>query len=597
MTRKKPIQKSRQPAKTVSKGTDWNQLIHSIDRNISARPGLYALIINILLFLYLYASYTFRFQTSDDVAMLLKASGTSWIDEPTAHLFFSNVIIGWVLKTLYTTLPNIPWYGLYLIGGMFAFCQVLAYQVLKKVKAPLSIIYYLAFFFMLAMNVTLNLQFTIVSWCLAFAGLMLLAGNFKKINEMGWLQALKSKEVIAGLILVLISAMIRWPSMLLSALIFLPLFLIQTDFRNLRKQIQPYFIIGGLIVACFAVNAFSKWSYGLEPARKAHQQFVPVINQFIDYGVLHKIPMEERSPILQSVGWTENDYRILMSWFYMNDTLYSVENANRILAQVPAVKTGSDPNKVFRQISKYSQRKFAINAFILLALGLLIGGVSRNKLLGTVSVALLSVLMIFYLFYFKKPPPPRVFFSFFMLLALVPIILYQHLGHKGNIKLLQIVGILAVFAIIGYQFNSTIGNYRENSDNIKSYNEWLHNEMLIINPQPNDLYMVWTSGFPWEFVLPLEKLDYLKNFNSCNTMGGYLTRSKLKKMNIQDPYRELMNREDMVLVTRATDEKLNYIMFNNYAIEHYGKSVLVSPVRQNRFFSVARFREGAAARP
>src|SRR3954470_23500301 len=59
------------------------------------------------------------FQTNDDLQLAMIASGTGISLQPDEHLVFTNVLIGHLLKSLYTAWPSVAWYGLYLYGAQF----------------------------------------------------------------------------------------------------------------------------------------------------------------------------------------------------------------------------------------------------------------------------------------------------------------------------------------------------------------------------------------------------------------------------------------------------------------------------------------------
>src|SRR4051812_47652742 len=59
------------------------------------------------------------FQTNDDLQLAMIASGTGISLQPDEHLVFTSVLIGHVLKALYTTWPSVAWYGLYLYAAQF----------------------------------------------------------------------------------------------------------------------------------------------------------------------------------------------------------------------------------------------------------------------------------------------------------------------------------------------------------------------------------------------------------------------------------------------------------------------------------------------
>ena len=83
------------------------------------RPFLVAVLANLLLFGVIYLFFTPHFQENDDVGMLLEAAGKLIAAEPTPYLLFTHIIIGYILKTLYSISPQTAWYGYYLVFCLF----------------------------------------------------------------------------------------------------------------------------------------------------------------------------------------------------------------------------------------------------------------------------------------------------------------------------------------------------------------------------------------------------------------------------------------------------------------------------------------------
>lgn len=63
----------------------------------------------IVIFLFLAWALSIRFESNDDVVMLMISSG-AYSGTPDYHLVFINVIYGLLLKSLYFILPGLEWY-------------------------------------------------------------------------------------------------------------------------------------------------------------------------------------------------------------------------------------------------------------------------------------------------------------------------------------------------------------------------------------------------------------------------------------------------------------------------------------------------------
>ena len=63
----------------------------------------------VAIFLFMSWALSIRFETNDDVVMLMISSG-AYSGTPDYHLVFINVIYGLLLKGLYFILPGLEWY-------------------------------------------------------------------------------------------------------------------------------------------------------------------------------------------------------------------------------------------------------------------------------------------------------------------------------------------------------------------------------------------------------------------------------------------------------------------------------------------------------
>ena len=100
MSRKQRAKRDRQKSSRKTPITISYYLEHA--------PFRMALGINVLLFLLTYACLTPRFLWNDDPMMMLLAAGVGRVAEPTSYLTFTHILIGWVLKNLYSLAIDVP---------------------------------------------------------------------------------------------------------------------------------------------------------------------------------------------------------------------------------------------------------------------------------------------------------------------------------------------------------------------------------------------------------------------------------------------------------------------------------------------------------
>ena len=70
------------------------------------------------------------YDTNDDVFLSMIAAGRGFCPAPDEHLVFTNILIGKLLKGLYTQWPAVPWYGAYLLAAHYLAQVALLYCAL-----------------------------------------------------------------------------------------------------------------------------------------------------------------------------------------------------------------------------------------------------------------------------------------------------------------------------------------------------------------------------------------------------------------------------------------------------------------------------------
>lgn len=151
-----------------------------------------------------------RFQTNDDELMMWLVSG-AYTGTPESYAVFIHPILSWIFAKFYTFFPSIPWYPLTWFGVLFgsysAIILSLTLSQLDLNRRNLTALFSLLLF----LHFGLFPQFTIVSGVAALSGLLLLVTRSSRKSSFLYLY---------GLVLIVISTLIRWESTILILLGF-----------------------------------------------------------------------------------------------------------------------------------------------------------------------------------------------------------------------------------------------------------------------------------------------------------------------------------------------------------------------------------------
>lgn len=64
-------------------------------------------------------------------------------------------------------------------------------------------------------------------------------------------------------------------------------------------------------------------------------------SRFIDWG--HTVYNDETKHIFDEVGWSRNDYHMLLTWFFADEELYSKDNLEKNTIEFSAVQDSALP--------------------------------------------------------------------------------------------------------------------------------------------------------------------------------------------------------------------------------------------------------------
>jgi hypothetical protein len=200
--------------------------IPEISRNESSsgtfaarREGLKALglaaLLNVFLFSLFFTFAMPRYETNDDLGMQMIASGF-YTGQPSEYLVFTNILIGWPLRILYSLWPGCNWYFVYLVAVHYAALTALAFLVLSRRYCWRFVLLHIGFFLLVETRVLLELQFTTTAFLAGAAGVVLLVDGLQPSRVPRW------SLIIAGFAFTTLMAMIREPVAPLLVLIAFP---------------------------------------------------------------------------------------------------------------------------------------------------------------------------------------------------------------------------------------------------------------------------------------------------------------------------------------------------------------------------------------
>lgn len=190
----------------------------------------------IVVFLFLAWILSIRFESNDDIVMLMISSG-AYSGVPDYHLVFINVIYGLLLKSLYFIIPGLEWYTV-----LFCLLHIISFSLIfwiysKRITTAFGQILLLLLLLVLQARFVVGLQFTTTAAITACAGLAL------------YFERGKSFKFI-GLFLFLIGSLIRFEAAMLCFGVYAPvmLFPLSGRIRSKRQLLNTGLILSAILV-------------------------------------------------------------------------------------------------------------------------------------------------------------------------------------------------------------------------------------------------------------------------------------------------------------------------------------------------------------
>jgi hypothetical protein len=285
------------------------------------------------------------FDTNDD-ALMMHISAGSLSGTGSEYIIYSHIYLGQLYVWLYRCFPGYNWYPIFLV--VIHWVSLTATLFFCNVKIPAQGKTMVVFFLLCVETLLLQrLQFTSTSLVAAFAGLQLCLMSIPEKNF---------TKLIFAFLLLLLSMLIRWESFLLVVFIgFLPLMF---AFLGSKWRLFLFSIfLFGLLIVCIRTKQIGDYSDRVGQT---------ILNSESDYPLrrIMDFPTIASAAGLESINWSENDFRLCKSWFWADSDFYTTENIKKLSSVMRFDFTIE--NKVFTML-RFIKGNFALlGAFLLL---------------------------------------------------------------------------------------------------------------------------------------------------------------------------------------------------------------------------------------
>ncbi|MBN1291786.1 MAG: hypothetical protein JXB48_08090 [Candidatus Latescibacteria bacterium] len=552
------------PSRNNIKRQSLRNFKNNLTEKILKHPLLFSFIVVFVLFIVVLSVFVQTYRTNDDPGMASIVAGTGKTAQPDEHVRYSNVLVGFFLKGLYTISPYFPWYASFHLLIQFIAMVFFLYAVISHRFSFSRLIFFLLFFFGVELCFISSLQFTITSIMAGQCGIILfLSALGNGTQRRSWIL------ICSGIFMLVLSCLIRRKGFYLVGLLSIPVLLITfiekigkiSDKKSLIMKYSVFILC--TILLTFSAIQFNRWYYDKDPEWNDFYRINTLKGQFIDYSRVSY--NADTKPIFDEVGWSYNDFIMLMAWFYADLDVFSPKKMEKVLSAFPPYITKRNLKLVFRNFLTILGDSY-IYLLLFLFFTININFKNWHDLIKAGSTFLMVIFVAFYMILYLKLPD-RVYFPMFSLFVTVSLFLSDRdMSFKPRfVNALRIV----LFVIIVMTFPGSLSEQYKNGKFIALKNKYLKQELAAINPNKNQLFYTWGAIFPHQYVLPFDNIEYLSNFKLIglsSILHTPFTKRRMEEFGITDLYTGLYEKDNVFLI--ANSELLPHYI--EYIREHYG---------------------------
>lgn len=515
-----------------------------------------ALISNLLILGVMVAFMRPSFETNDDIVFAELGSGLRGVKD--AHLVFQNYGLGMIYRLLYGVTGRLPWYTIVQYMILFAAFTVVTYVLISR----LGEISGLCLFVILACGFGyegyIHLQFTKTAGIAAAAAVFLLLYLLEQEKYSWW-------GIAGGILLAVIAYMYRedqfWASCGLMAGAGLLFLFDLRKYRNkkLRRLGICVLTFGVLLLSVFGVDRWDSSKYR-SAEWKEYQEFNQLRSELLDYGFPD---YDSNQEIYEELGISREAYELYKSWNF-NDTekfdtevmkkLVDLKQKRPLTIRTVTAFLRRFPSDLLRMPMFYFFAVFAV-------LWLLCGKKDVFSIISVLAECLLLVAVYFYLYYQGRYMVNRVDVGLWFSACLVMLWIFssgevRYMNTKVSVLLCMICVVLGQFMM--YK------DWRLATSSIPEARVSQRAVLETIGTDKEHTYLA-KSGMLSEIVcygpfdrMPENLLDNVYWFGGweCRTPG--YTRA-MEVRGIINPYRDVVNNENVYLVDDNIDLTLKYI--------------------------------------
>lgn len=499
------------------------------------------------------------FDSNDDVTLSLLAENA--YGKSDGILLFSNILYTKFLQFLYGITRAVKWYTVIQIGAIFASLYSISVILYKKLGylygtlANTLVVSYLGY------SLYHTFQFTRTSGICAVAGVLLVFFSLKDVSR----KPLKAVGILAGELLIFMSAMIRFDSLGTSAIVMSGLGMIIV-FELLKnkdwKRIVQYVVVFAAVFSIpLAAQVYNQHFYSSDEM-SYYVEYNSVRANLFDLGFPD---YKENKELYNSMGITKKNLQYYETW-NMDTSVLTIENMQKLIDAKE--KTVTDAHSFKNLIVKIIKNTYQSEYFRFFLFAAIIAVILNKRNFGIAAVQLALVMLIqVYLAYIGRIGIMRVDFCIFIPALITQLYCLRTKPIENNKKALQ-KGLAFSLAVLSLFPSFVYDTYKD--DESKEINKQRAYFELLSQDDEN-LYVAAISDNAYVLSSSYSLFDVAEENSASNLyyLGGWnlmlpVTQQTLKNYNIDNIYTDSINNPNVLFATGGKTKKILSYIRRNY---------------------------------
>ena len=532
----------------------------------------FSVCVNLLGLLFLALIMKPCFEMNDDSTIYELTSGAKGIYD--SHTVFIHILIGRALELLNTLLPGIQWYTV--LQYLVLFCSFIAiyYVLINRFRTGTAVLAFGTLFFYFGYEGYIVLQFSKTAGFAACAGIFLMFYGLEQ-DKRNWLQ------VAAGILLALTGGMYRYKEFLMCSAVMSAIgvyTLLKLEWKRSKKlagTVAAYLGSFLLLFSSFAgLLVYNNYAYQKDPEWAAYIQYNDSRSSLMDYGFPDYDTYQEE---YEKLGLSKEDVKLYISCNYGDPELFGPETVDTLLSLRPFKELNREFVKSFFDTFPMGFLKiYVFTCFLLFCFfWLFFGKKTWREILALLYGASVIGLIYAYLFYIGRYLVSRTETALWLGACLLVIWMLDQKKRYFDCR------VAAAFCACALVFNlpSWKEQMRTEKEKISAQMEINQEYLSLAGMDSDHLYLAKLNTLTtFNAYDPFDVISFGSIKNICK-LGGWeagnpIIEEILSSYGISNPYRDMINHSQVIVVDDKEDETLRYLR------DHYDPQVKYYKIKE-----------------